>query len=87
MCEACSSFAESLVYRREHAPFRSVDDLALRVPELSKANLAMLARVGALNNISADTQMHRRDALWQVEKAGRRVGPPSSTPTAFLRYP
>jgi error-prone DNA polymerase len=67
--------AESLVYQRERAPFRSVDDLALRVPELSKANLAMLARVGALNNISPDTQMHRRDALWQVERAGRRVGP------------
>ncbi len=66
--------AESLVEQRRQVPFRSVDDLALRVPELSKANLAMLARIGALNNISPDAQMHRRDALWQVEKAGRRVG-------------
>lgn len=66
---------ESLVYQRSRAPFCSVDDLALRVPELSKANLAMLARVGALNNISPEAKMHRRDALWQVEKAGRRVGP------------
>jgi error-prone DNA polymerase len=67
--------AESLVDQRKRMPFRSVDDLALRVPELSKANLAMLARVGALNTISSDTKMHRRDALWQVEKAGWRVGP------------
>jgi len=66
--------AESLMYQREREPFHSVDDLALRVPELTKANLAMLARVGALNNINPDTQMHRRDALWQVERAGRRVG-------------
>jgi len=66
--------AESLVHQRKQTPFRSVDDLALRVPQLSKANLAMLARVGALNNISPDTKMHRRDALWQVEKAGQRVG-------------
>ena len=34
----------------------------------------MLAQIGALNNISADTKLHRRDALWQVEKAGQRVG-------------
>src|SRR5579859_1867059 len=66
--------AESLVNQRKQGPFRSVDDLALRVPELSKANLAMLARIGGLNNISPDARMHRRDALWQVEKAGRRVG-------------
>jgi error-prone DNA polymerase len=35
----------------------------------------MLARIGALNHISAETPLHRRDALWQVEKAGRRVKP------------
>jgi error-prone DNA polymerase len=34
----------------------------------------MLAQVGALNNISSDTKLHRRDALWQVEKAGKKVG-------------
>ena len=67
--------AESLVAQRKQAPYRSVDDLARRVPDLSKANLSMLARVGTLNNISPDAKMHRRDALWQVEKAGRRVGP------------
>ena len=66
---------EAIVNQRTRAPFLSVDDLALRVPELSKANLAMLARIGALNNISTNARMHRRDVLWQVEKAGRRVGP------------
>jgi error-prone DNA polymerase len=67
--------AESLVAQRTQSPYCSVGDLARRVPDLSKANLAMLARVGALNNISPHTTMHRRDALWQVEKAGRHVGP------------
>jgi len=34
----------------------------------------MLAQIGALNNIGADAKLHRRDALWQVEKAAQRVG-------------
>jgi error-prone DNA polymerase len=66
---------EALVRARENGPFTSTEDLARRVPELSRANLAMLAKIGALNHISADTPLHRRDALWQVEKAARRVGP------------
>src|SRR5262249_36855765 len=61
--------------KRKLSPFTSIEDLAYRVPQLSKADLAMLARIGALNKISRDTQLHRRDALWQVEKAGHRVGP------------
>jgi error-prone DNA polymerase len=35
----------------------------------------MLARIGALNHINPNTEMHRRDALWQIEKAARTVGP------------
>ncbi len=35
----------------------------------------MLAKVGALNDLSEDTKLHRRDALWQVEKAVRKSGP------------
>lgn len=66
---------ESLVLAREQRPFSSVSDLALRVPELSKANLRMLARIGALNKISQETKLHRRDALWQVERAGHKIGP------------
>jgi error-prone DNA polymerase len=67
--------AEALVQQRAHAPFASVEDLARRVPQLSRGNLAILATIGALNNLSAAAKLHRRDALWQVEKAVRRSGP------------
>ncbi len=66
--------AECLVQARYKRQFGSIEELARRVPELSKANLRMLAQIGALNNISAETKLHRRDALWQVEKAAQRVG-------------
>jgi error-prone DNA polymerase len=66
--------AQALLEARQHRPFGSTEELARRVPELSRANLTMLASIGALNWIS-DTKLHRRDALWQVEKAGHRVGP------------
>jgi error-prone DNA polymerase len=69
------SAAEALVRAREQRAFASTEELARRVPELSKANLAMLASIGALNKISADAQLHRRDALWQVAKAAGHVGP------------
>jgi error-prone DNA polymerase len=67
--------AEALLQQRVRAPFASVEDLAHRVPQLSRDNLAILATVGALNNLSVDSKLHRRDALWQVEKAVRRAGP------------
>jgi error-prone DNA polymerase len=66
---------EALVSARETRPFTSTEDLARRVPQLSWTNLAMLARIGALNYLCRDTRLHRRDALWQVQKAGFRVGP------------
>jgi error-prone DNA polymerase len=66
--------AESLVQARKQRQFGSIEELARRVPELSRANLRMLAQIGALNNIGADIKLHRRDALWQVEKAAQRVG-------------
>jgi error-prone DNA polymerase len=53
--------------------FASVEDLALRVPELNRKELVALARIGALNALGEVE--HRRDALWQVEQAGRQVGP------------
>jgi error-prone DNA polymerase len=53
-------------------PFTSVDDLALRVPELRKDELNRLAEIGALNSLD---RMHRRDALWQAQRAIRPVGP------------
>jgi error-prone DNA polymerase len=59
--------------RREHA-FASIADLAKRVPELSKSDLQMLATVGALNGISTSgPKLHRRDALWQIQKYCSRV--------------
>ena len=59
--------------RRRHGEFTSVDNLAFRVPELNRKELVLLARIGALNTL--DAVEHRRDALWQVEQAGRPVGP------------
>jgi error-prone DNA polymerase len=62
-----------LAARSRDGVFASVDDLASRVPELNRKELVLLARIGALNSL--DKVEHRRDALWQVEEAGRPVGP------------
>jgi error-prone DNA polymerase len=66
---------EALAAECKLRPFTSTEDLARRVSQLSRANLAMLARIGALNKISSGTELHRRDALWQIEKAARLPGP------------
>ena len=58
---------------RAMRPFGSIEELARRVPSLTRADLATLAEVGALNTIGEG--IHRRDALWQVERAGRAAGP------------
>jgi error-prone DNA polymerase len=66
--------AEALVNSRTQAgEFRSIDDLAERVPALNRKDLVLLAQIGALNAI--DEVEHRRDALWQAEEAARAVGP------------
>lgn len=66
--------AESLVVSRVlDGLFRSAEDLALRVPSLSRTELSLLARIGALNKL--DAIEHRRDALWQVSRAGSLEGP------------
>ncbi len=81
--------AQALVRERTCAPFTSIHDLTHRVPELRKDELTTLAEIGALNSISLDiptpertrgaeesrSQLHRRDALWQVERAVRHSGP------------
>jgi error-prone DNA polymerase len=72
-----SSAEAILAARNVDGPFASVDQLAARVPELNRKELVAVARVGALNSLGAVE--HRRDALWQVEQAGRPVGP-------LLRY-
>jgi error-prone DNA polymerase len=66
--------AEALVSsRRNQGPFHSAEDLAQRVPSLNRKELTRLAQIGALNQL--DGIRHRRDALWQVERAGKLEGP------------
>jgi error-prone DNA polymerase len=65
--------AEALVAARAEGGFTSVDELALRVPVLNRKELVALAQIGALNSLGEVE--HRRDALWQVEWAGRPAGP------------
>jgi error-prone DNA polymerase len=68
-----SSAEAILATRNQHGLFKDVDQLAARVPQLNRKELVALARVGALNSLGQVE--HRRDALWQVEQAGRPVGP------------
>jgi error-prone DNA polymerase len=66
--------AESLLASRVlDCPFRSAEDRALRVPSLNRGELLLLTQIGALNKLSAIE--HRRDALWQVSRAGKLEGP------------
>src|SRR5208282_5959194 len=67
------SSAEALIAARGAGGFLGVDDLTQRVPELNRKELVALAQIGALNALGEVE--HRRDALWQVEWAGRPVGP------------
>ena len=75
-----SSAEALLAARNADGPFSTVDDLTRRVPTLNRKELVLLAQIGALNSIGQVS--HRRDALWQVEKAGRPVGPLLRTSTA-----
>jgi error-prone DNA polymerase len=68
-----SSAEALLAARNSDGPFANVEELAARVPQLNRKELVALARTGALNSLGAVE--HRRDALWQVEQAGRPVGP------------
>ena len=64
--------AENIVSQRLEHPFRSIDDFARRT-RLRKSELETLAEIGALNSLGE--KVHRRDALWQVERAWRARGP------------
>jgi error-prone DNA polymerase len=76
--------AEELIQSRmQDGPFRSAEDVALRIPLLEKKDLTWLARIGALNNVGGIA--HRRDALWQVERAGRMEGPLFRQRSAWLQ--
>ena len=65
--------ADKIVSERQKGPFEGIDDLVRRVPELQKAELVTLSEIGALNSLGKE--MHRRTALWQVERAARPGGP------------
>ncbi len=74
------AIALEIVHQRELRKFRSIDDLKQRVPEIQKAELTALAEIGALNFVCGERAIHRRDALWQVERAARPAGPLLDTP-------
>ncbi|MGH9522526.1 MAG: DNA polymerase III subunit alpha, partial [Terriglobales bacterium] len=54
--------ARALVREREKRPFKSITDLARRVPELRKTELTMLAKVGALNSLGNADSTRRHGA-------------------------
>src|SRR5437762_9395639 len=64
--------AEALVRQRQVCPFAGIEDLVKRVPELRKSELVTLSEIGALNGLGR--KIHRRSALWQVERAARPAG-------------
>jgi error-prone DNA polymerase len=66
--------ADALVdSRNREGAFRSAEDIALRIVALNRKELTLLAQIGALNKLEGIG--HRRDALWQVERAGKFEGP------------
>ncbi len=81
--------ARAILRERNRAPFTSIADLAYRIPELRRDEMVLLASIGALNAIGRTgatnfaqlnprdnkSKLHRRDALWQVERAARFAGP------------
>ena len=83
--------AQALIHQRNIAPFASIHELIHRVPELRKDELNTLAEIGALNSVSrfpfpvpstghwksetGNLKLHRRDALWQIERSVRHSGP------------
>ncbi|HVA71635.1 MAG TPA: error-prone DNA polymerase [Candidatus Limnocylindrales bacterium] len=77
-----AEIASEIVRERAFRPFASIEDLKLRVPAIHKSELAALAEIGALNFIEGKRDpngenrqsIHRRDALWQIERAARRPG-------------
>jgi error-prone DNA polymerase len=69
--------------RLKSGPFQSAEDLALRVPLLNRKELTLLARIGAMNNLGGIE--HRRDALWQAERAGKLEGPLLGQNSELLR--
>jgi error-prone DNA polymerase len=78
-----SQCVEAVVRARGMGLFKSVDDLVIRAPQLNRKELGLLANVGALNSL--DGVEHRRDALWQIERAGKPEGPLLMQQSELLR--
>jgi error-prone DNA polymerase len=64
--------AQRIEHERRKRPFASIEDFVRRT-QLRKSELDVLAEIGALNSLGEG--MHRRAALWQIEKAWRPKGP------------
>jgi error-prone DNA polymerase len=76
--------ALKIVEERAIRNFLSIEDLKLRVTAIQKSELAVLAEIGALNFIGEKKHaIHRRDALWQIERTARRPGPLFEAPDGF----
>src|ERR1700744_765121 len=71
--------------RRSAGVYKSIDDLASRVASINQKELTALARIGALNKLRGIE--HRRDALWQVQRAGRPEGSLLRSKSALLHEP
>ena len=67
--EAAGAIVEE---RRQHGPFVSIGEFVRRV-RLKKNELDVLAELGALNFLGE--KIHRREALWQIERVWRPKGP------------
>ena len=65
--------AREIVRERQKQSFSGIEDLIRRVPDLQKSEIVTLGEIGALNSLGKD--LHRRSALWQVERAARQAGP------------
>ena len=65
--------AREIVRERQTQSFNGIEDLIRRVPDLQKSEIVTLSEIGALNSLGKD--LHRRSALWQVERAARQAGP------------
>src|ERR1700734_726075 len=73
-----------IVRERAVRPFSSIEDLKLRVPWLRKVELTALAQIGALNFIDGSQDVHRRDALWKIERLAKNPGPLLEHAGSFL---
>ncbi len=65
----CNTCAHDWEEPRQVRRFRSIEDL-IRRTGINREELAVLAEIGALNAFGH----HRRDALWQIERAVRPAG-------------